>query len=90
VTRQRLPAARDLAQRALEGPQHALCVIVGDGACRAEIEAERARLGPRLAELLRDRARCEALGHVARDYVERTRSLDVRLRQIEQALLGPA
>lgn len=146
-------------------PQNAVCVVVGDGEGRAEIEAERSRLGlgervrltgavpnrdihmcyaaadvfaypydldrpwlsaleaqasgrpvvamrtgsgeatvydghtgllagdvaefrARLAELVGNRVRCEAMGRAAREYVERTHSMQVRASQIEDALLG--
>jgi glycosyltransferase involved in cell wall biosynthesis len=146
-------------------PEDALCVIVGDGDGRADVEAERARVGlggrvrltgavpnsdvhtyyaasdvfaypydldrpwlsgleaqasgrpvvtirtgsaeatvddgrtgllaadvgefrARLAELLSDRERCQAMGRAAREYVARHHSLDVRVGQLEALLAG--
>jgi glycosyltransferase involved in cell wall biosynthesis len=146
-------------------PKDALCVIVGDGEGRPEVEAERARLGlrervrltgavpnrevhtyyaaadvfaypydldrpwlsgleaqasrrpvvtmrtgsaeatvddgrtgllaadgnefrSRLAELLRDRERCQVMGREAREYVATHHSVDVRIRQLEEFLAG--
>jgi glycosyltransferase involved in cell wall biosynthesis len=157
----------ELIRSMAEVPPSALCVIVGDGEGRPEIEAERARLGlgervrlagavpnreihpyyaasdvfaypydldrpwlsgleaqasrrpvvmmrtpsaeatvdhgrtgllarnvdefrAHLAELLRDRERCERMGRAAREYVARHHSLEVRVRQLEDALLGRA
>jgi hypothetical protein len=42
----------------------------------------------RLAALARDRARCRSMGKPAREYVERTHSMTVRVRQIEDLLVG--
>jgi glycosyltransferase involved in cell wall biosynthesis len=154
-----------LVRSMAEVPRDALCVVVGDGQGRPEIEAERARLGlgervrltgavpnrdihayyaasdvfaypydldrpwlagleaqasgrpvvtmrtgsaeatvddghtgllagdfnefrARLAELLGNRARCEAMGRAAREYVARHHSREVRVGQLESLLEG--
>ena len=154
-----------LVRSIAEVPEPALCVIVGDGEGRADVEAERARLGlekrvrlmgavpnadihkyyaasdvfgypydldrpwlsgleaqasgrpvvtmrtgsaqatvdegqtgllardmdefrARLAELLVDRERCEAMGRAARQYVASHHSVEVRTRQLESLLEG--
>jgi glycosyltransferase involved in cell wall biosynthesis len=153
----------ELVRSMAEVPHNAVCVIVGDGPGRAEIEAERARLGlgervrltgavphrdiliyyaasdvfayphdldrpwlagleaqasgrpvvtirtgsaeatvddgrtgllagnieefrAQLAELLGNRARCQAMGRAAREYVIKHHSLEVRVRQVESML----
>jgi glycosyltransferase involved in cell wall biosynthesis len=42
----------------------------------------------RLAELLGDRERCQAMGRAACEYVTRHHSLEVRVRQLESLLEG--
>jgi glycosyltransferase involved in cell wall biosynthesis len=156
----------ELVRSMAEVPEPALCIIVGDGEGRPEVEAERARRGlgdrvrlmgavpnsdihrfyaasdvfaypydldrtwlsgleaqasgrpvvimrtgsaevtvqdgrtgllardvhefrAQLAELLGNKARCEAMGRAAREYVAKHHSVDVRTRQLEAALLGP-
>lgn len=153
----------ELVRSMAEVPPETVCVIVGDGEGRAQVEAERARLGlvervrlagavpngdvhryyaasdvfaypydldrpwlsaleaqasgrpvvtmrtgsaettvddgrtgllaadvhefrTRLAELLRNRERCEAMGQAAREYVMSHHSLEVRVRQLESML----
>jgi glycosyltransferase involved in cell wall biosynthesis len=153
----------ELVRSMAEVPQNAVCVIVGDGEGRPEVEVERARLGlgervrlagavpnsdidtyyaasdvfaypydidrpwlsaleaqasgrpvvtmrtgsaeatvddgrtgllardvhefrAQLAELLGNRARCQRMGHEAREYVSRHHSLEVRVRQLESLL----
>jgi glycosyltransferase involved in cell wall biosynthesis len=155
----------ELIRSMAQVPHDALCVIVGDGEGRADVEAERARLGlrervrltgavpnrdvhtyyaasdvfaypydldrpwlsgleaqasgrpvvtmrtgsaeatvddgrtgllaangdefrTRLSELLGNRERCQAMGQAAREYVAGHHSLEVRIGQLEDALLG--
>jgi glycosyltransferase involved in cell wall biosynthesis len=157
----------ELVRSMAEVPEPALCVIVGDGEGRPEVEAERARRGlgervrlmgavpnsdihryyaasdvfaypydldrpwlsgleaqasgrpvvtmrtgsaeatvedgrtgllasnvdefrARLAELLSNRERCLAMGLAAREYVTNHHSVEVRVRQLEDALVGRA
>jgi glycosyltransferase involved in cell wall biosynthesis len=157
----------ELIRSMAELPAKVICVIVGDGEGRPEVEAERARLGlaervrlagavpnrnihtyyaaadvfaypydldrpwlsaleaqasgrpvvtmrtgsaettvddgrtgllaedgddfrARLVELVSNRERCETMGRAAREYVMRHHSLEVRVRQLEDALLGRA
>jgi glycosyltransferase involved in cell wall biosynthesis len=64
----------------------------------AEITVEAGRTGllardldefqAHLAALASDRARCEAMGQAAREYIERCHSMEVRARQIEVLLTG--
>ncbi len=41
-----------------------------------------------LAALAGDRARCEVMGQAAREYIERHHSIETRVRQIEELLVG--
>lgn len=41
-----------------------------------------------LVALCRDRARCEAMGRAARDYVQRCHSMELRIRELEGVLSG--
>jgi glycosyltransferase involved in cell wall biosynthesis len=52
------------------------------------LAANGAEFSARLAELLSDRPRCEVMGRAAREYVAGHHSLDVRIQQLEDALLG--
>jgi glycosyltransferase involved in cell wall biosynthesis len=50
------------------------------------LAADRQEFEAHMAVLALDRARCLSMGAAAREYVERTHSMDVRLRQIEDLL----
>jgi glycosyltransferase involved in cell wall biosynthesis len=52
------------------------------------LAADRQEFEAHMAALALDRARCLSMGTAAREYVERTHSMDVRLRQIEDLLTG--
>lgn len=52
------------------------------------LAADRKEFEVHLATLAGDRARCRSMGAAAREYVERTHSMPIRVRQIEELLRG--
>ena len=53
------------------------------------LAADRQEFEAQMTELALDRARCRSMGAAAREYIERTHSMEVRIRQIEDLLAGP-
>jgi glycosyltransferase involved in cell wall biosynthesis len=91
-----LPDLRDFPWLAILEAQSCGRPVVTTSTRSAEMTVEAGRTGllsrdlnefqTHIAALARDRARCRAMGEAAREYVERTHSMDVRLRQIEELL----
>jgi glycosyltransferase involved in cell wall biosynthesis len=63
-------------------------LIVDDGKTGL-LADDPAGLEARLAELASDRERCARMGQAAREYVAANHSLETRVRQIEELLVGP-
>jgi glycosyltransferase involved in cell wall biosynthesis len=54
------------------------------------LAADQKEFEAHLVALARDRSRCRAMGEAAREYIDRTHSMPVRIQQIEGLLLGRA